>query len=247
MGLYHCFTCGAAGDVVMLLAKLEGLSNVEAGRRLVAEYGVRGAASNGGDAVWTELKRWNPKTVEVLPTVELPPSEPLDEYRGFSKQTIEHFCLRKVSTGILIPFREEMAGRVVGYSIRQINRQPKYINSTGFRKSDYLYGMFELIEYGDVQKHLIICEGQFDCIRISDSGHTNVVATLGATLTPAQAYILGHWASKLTILYDGDEAGRVGAQKIKETYSSMFSIVIKSLPEGEDPDTGDLGILDDGE
>lgn len=245
-GLFHCFTCGAAGDVVMLLAKLENLTNVEAGRRLAAEYGVKGAAQSGEfNAVWNELKRWNPKTVAILPLVELPASEPLTSYRGYSQETIDRFGLRLVPNGILIPFRDMMTGKVIGYSIRQINRRPKYLNSEGFKKADYLYGMYEWIEAGIPHpKHAIICEGQFDCIRISDSGHKNVVATLGATLTPTQAYELGHWASKLTILYDGDEAGRKGAEKIKELYSSMFNIRILTLTEGQDPDTGDLQLLD---
>lgn len=248
-GLFHCFACGAGGDVIALLAKLEGISNVEAGRRLVAEYGIAAAArSMSGDAVWTELKRWTPQTIEVLPTVELPPSQPLNGYRRFSKEAIERFSLRLVPNGVLIPFREEMGGRVVGYAIRQINREPKYLNSQGFRKSDFLYGMYEYIESGIPHpKHLIVCEGQFSAIRVWDSGHRNVVATMGSSMSPTQAHILGHWAGKLTILYDGDEAGRNGANKIKELYSSIFHIDIKNLAEGEDPDSGDLTILNDGD
>lgn len=238
MGLYHCFTCGAAGDVVMLLAKLEGLSNVQAGRRLAAEYSVKNAAPNG-NAVWAELKRWNPKTVEKLPTVELPPSEPLSEYRGFSKQTIERFGLRKVPTGILIPFREEMAGRVVGYSIRQIGHWPKYLNNEGFRKADYLYGMYEWIEAGyHDPKGVIVVEGQLDCINLSDKGVKNVVALMGSTMSPSQAHVLGYGVARVTVLLDGDDTGRVGARKIKQLYDSIFSIRIIDLPDGRDP--GDL-------
>lgn len=240
-GLFHCFKCGAAGDVVTLLAKLEGVSNIEAGRRLMAEHGIRAANRDRNfDAVWDEVKRWEPQV--QMPTIELPPSEPLTSYRGFSLAAIEHFGLRRVPTGVLIPFRD--SARIVGYAIRQTDRQPKYLNSEGFRKSDLLYGFAENEQ--DIigaPMAAIVCEGQFSAIRVWDAGYFNVVATLGASMSPSQAHILASWCSRITILYDGDEAGRKGALKIKELYSSILNINIINLPEGEDPDVADLSIL----
>lgn len=238
-GLFHCFTCGAAGDVITLLAKLDGISNIEAGRRLVSEYGIK-STNQEFDTVWHELKRWEPKL--PMPLVELPSSKLLSGYRRFSKEAIEHFDLRLVPTGVLIPSRDEH-GRLVGYAIRQVNCEPKYLNSAGFRKSDVLFGFYENWEQVLHKMTAIVCEGQFSAVRVWDSGYKNVVATLGASMSPSQAHLLSHYASKLVILYDGDEAGRKGAQKIKELYSSIFNINIINLPEGEDPDVADLSIL----
>lgn len=243
-GLFHCFVCGAAGDVVVLLAKLEGISNVAAGRLLASEYGIRGAERTSFNSVWNETRKWERK--QVMQTIELPPSQPLNEYRQLSKTAIDHFGLRQVSTGVLIPFRE-VDGRVVGYAIRQTDRQPKYLNSEGFRKADFLYGLFENQQYIAATKAVILCEGQFSVIRVWSFGYKNVVATLGASLAPSQAQILGHWVNKITVLYDGDGAGRAGAAKAREMYSSIFNINIVNLPEGEDPDGTDLGILNNGE
>lgn len=225
--------------MVTLLAKLDGISNIEAGRRLVAEYGVK-SGNRSGDAVWNEVKKWEPK--EPMPTIELPPSTRLDECRGFSAAAIAHFGLRRVPTGILIPFRD--SSRIVGYAIRQTDRQPKYLNSEGFRKSDLLYGFAENEQ--DIigaPMAAIVCEGQFDCIRVWDAGYKNVVATMGSSMSPSQAHILASWCSRVTILYDGDDTGRKGAQRIQEMYSSIFNIKIISLAEGEDPDVADLSIL----
>lgn len=236
-GLFHCFVCGVGGDVVVLLAKLDGISNIEAARILMAQYGVNAGARF--DAVWNEVKRWEPTT--PLPTIELPASTVLNGYRGYSQEAIAHFGLRLVPNGVLIPFLDW--GRPVGYAIRQVNRQPKYLNSEGFRKSDFLYGLSENMNAIIMQRVMIVCEGQFSAIRVWDAGYRNVVATMGASLSPAQAHLAEHCANKLIILYDGDEAGISGANKVREVYSSIFNIEIKHLKPGEDPDTGELSIL----
>ena len=242
-GLYHCFKCEAGGDVVNLFAELEGITVIEAGKRLVSEFNIKSlGGSQSFQEAWNEVKKWEPK--ESMPIIELPPSEPLNGYRRFSKEAIDHYGLRLVPTGVLIPFKDEN-GRLVGYAVRQINLEPKYKNSTGLKKADILYGFSEN-RFDILNKHTaIICEGQFSAIRVWQSGHKNVVATLGATLSPSQANLLGYYANTLIILYDGDSTGRNGAAKIKEMYSSIFNIKVINLPEGQDPDVADLGIINE--
>ena len=242
-GLYHCFTNCGGGDVITLFAKLEGLTNIEAARRLSAEYRIR--ASSGSREfreVLNDTRSWEPKG--PLPEIELPESSPLNAYRRFSFEAIGWFDLRLVSTGVLLPCRD-VNGRVVGYAIRQVNVEPKYLNSTDFRKSEVLYGLYENLEAIKSQRYAIICEGQFSAIRVWDSGHRNVVATLGATMSPTQAHLLTPYVDRVVVLYDGDPAGVIGASKIKESYSALFKVQVLGLPLGEDPDSGDLKILDE--
>src|SRR5690606_23392683 len=40
VGTYHCFGCGAGGDVYRFLMEIEGLSFVEAVERLAGKYGI---------------------------------------------------------------------------------------------------------------------------------------------------------------------------------------------------------------
>jgi DNA primase len=173
--------------------------------------------------------------------------KPLDNYRRFSKEAIDHFGLQLVESGVLIPFRD--GPRTLGYSIRQVNKLPKYLNSTDFRKSEYLYGLWENELYiAEAPKAVYVVEGQFDCIRMWDSGFRNVVSTLGATMSTQQANILTYWVSKIIVVYDGDDKGRTQAKQIKEKYSALFNIQIIDLPEGADPDTADLkNIINNGE
>lgn len=236
-GLFHCFVCEAAGDVIKLYSLLENITNGEAARRLAFEFNVRpGENVPTLRRVMQEASNYQPHN--PLPLIELPESQPLEGYRRLSKEAIEHFGLRLHPEGVLIPFRDW--GGIVGYSIRQINKLPKYKNMTDFKKSEYVYGLWENDQYIAATKKVLICEGPFDAIRVWDGGWKNVVATLGASMSPTQANILCHWVSKVFILYDGDDKGRSAASQIKDKYSSLFDIQIITLPEGEEPDTADL-------
>ena len=240
-GLYHCFKCEAGGDVVNLFAELEGITVIEAGKRLVSEFNIKSlGGSQSFQEAWNEVKKWEPK--ESMPIIELPPSEPLNGYRRFSKEAIDHYGLRLVPTGVLIPFKDEN-GRLVGYAVRQINLEPKYKNSTGLKKADILYGLYQNLDAIKRRRYVFICEGQFSAIRVWDYGCHNVVATLGADMSPTQARLLAPYVEKIIVLYDGDQKGMESAQKIKENYSSLYRVEIITLPDGQDPDTADLKVL----
>lgn len=66
------------------------------------------------------------------------------------------------------------------------------------------------------------------------------VATLRAWCSPQQAaWIAAAGASEVIILYDGDEAGRVGARKAADVLRTVLPTRIAQCPEDEDP--GSLG------
>lgn len=240
-GLWNCFSHCGGGDLISLYAKLENISNIEAAKKLMEEFQVRPKyTAPSFRTIINETKLWSPPQTQAL--INLPDNRPLSGYRGYSKEAIQHYDLRLVDTGVCIPIRD-INGRCVGYAIRQINIHPKYLNSTNLRKSEILYGLFENEKEIREKKEAIICEGQFSAIRCWDKGYRNVVATMGASMSPVQAHLLAPFVSKVVVLYDGDDAGREGAIKIKESYSTLFKVEVKDLPEGKDPDTADLQIL----
>jgi DNA primase len=66
------------------------------------------------------------------------------------------------------------------------------------------------------------------------------VATLRAWCSPQQAaWIASTGASEAIVLYDGDEAGEVGARKAAKILNTALPTRIASCPEGEDP--GSIG------
>ncbi len=257
-GLFHCFKCDAAGDVIRLYSLLENVSDSEAARRLTDQYRIAGSMSTTYRQAFNQVRDWNKKT--QLPEVELPPNKPLSGYRHFSVEALQHFHLGLVKDcqvdkfwidlGVLIPIKD-VDGRNVGYAIRQINASPKYLNTPSLKKSEVVFGLYENKQEIAARREAIVCEGQFSAIRVWDSGFPHVVATMGASMSPSQAHLLAPFVSKIIVLYDGDKPdmkgkrkGEEGARKIKEDYSSLFKVDIRYLPTGTDPDNvGDLDYI----
>lgn len=237
-GLFNCLSHCGGGDVVTLYAKLENISLIEAAKKLSEEYHIRSGESITFRSIVNEAKQWT--APQIQPEIELPPNRVLNGYRKYSKEAIKHYDLRLTDRGVLIPITD-FQGRLVGYSIRQIGKQPKYLNSTGLRKSELLYGLDRNKNNIASTGFVVLTEGQLDSIRVWDYGIKNVVASMGAGMSTTQAHLLAPFVSKVVVLYDGDEAGREAAKKIKESFSTLFQIEIKDLPEGTDPDTADLG------
>jgi DNA primase len=68
-------------------------------------------------------------------------------------------------------------------------------------------------------------------------GVRNVVASLGTALTPEQAKLLGRFARKVVVNYDGDRAGVKAAKRaIEVLLAEDFEAKVLVLPDGADPD-----------
>jgi DNA primase len=55
----------------------------------------------------------------------------------------------------------------------------------------------------------VVVEGFFDCLRVSQAGFGSVVALLGTELYEHPAQLLRDRVSRVLLLLDGDEAGRL--------------------------------------
>lgn len=83
---YHCFGCGAHGDVVDLTAGLLGCSKAEAARRLLEDFGQGAAHPRGLAACRRELEHCSralvPKTMGEEPREEYAEACRLGEWTG---------------------------------------------------------------------------------------------------------------------------------------------------------------------
>jgi len=118
--------------------------------------------------------------------------------------------------------------------------EPKYLNSPetpAYTKGDNLYGLFQSKEDIKKKKYAILVEGYLDLIALYQFGVTNCVASLGTALTEHQAKLLGRFAKKLVVNYDGDKAGVKAARRaIEILLAEDFEIKVLVLPNGQDPD-----------
>lgn len=132
-------------------------------------------------------------------------------------------------------------GNPIAFGARILDQgEPKYLNSPetpAYTKGDHLYGLFQSKEDIRKKKYAILVEGYLDLIALYQFGITNCVASLGTAFTEHQSRLLGRFAKKVVVNYDGDKAGVKAARRAIETLlADDFEIKILVLPNGQDPD-----------
>jgi len=136
-----------------------------------------------------------------------------------------------------------LAGRTVAFGGRALdpNEEAKYLNSPEtpiYFKSGIFYGFNYSKDAIQKAGDAIIVEGYTDFLRIFSNGFNNVVAGSGTALTHHHARLIRRFTSKVTLCYDGDEAG----QKATERAGFLLmreglDVRVIRLPEKDDPDS----------
>ncbi len=155
-------------------------------------------------------------------------------------------------------FYDRFRGRVI-FSIRDAQSRPiafggrvlpqlagdrvaKYINSPEtplFSKSRELYGL-DVARPGIARAGAIVMEGYTDCLMAQQNGIDNVVAVLGTALGERHLQVLRRYTDSVTLVLDGDDAGRRRTNEILDALLALFEknqvdLRILTLPEGIDP------------
>jgi len=187
-----------------------------------------------------EPERNPPLEVEL----NLKPDHPhLVGERGLALATIREFgvgyCARGILKGcIAIPVHDEDGMRVAyaGRRLRppEIREYGKYKFPKGFRKELVLYNLHRAKAHAATHG-LILVEGFFNVLKLHEAGFPNVVAVMGSDLSEAQAALLDGVCS-VTLLFDGDPAGRAGATRARERLQGKVPVRFVNLPDGYDPE-----------
>ena len=171
--------------------------------------------------------------------------------RGATPSQIERsgLVVKKDSGGFYDRFRGrlifpvlDVRGRAIAFGGRTLSPEgePKYLNSpetAAYTKGHHLYGFNLTRDEIRTRKFAILVEGYIDLIIPYQFGVRNVVASLGTALTPDQARLLGRFARKVVVNYDGDSAGIKAAKRAIETLlAADFEAKVLVLPNGADPD-----------
>ncbi len=187
------------------------------------------------------ISKWRlgaaPNAVDGMVKAAAANKVPLDlvQQGGLASSTSQDkFCNR-----LMFPITD-VTGRVIGFGGRTLNDTgAKYINSPTtplFDKSNTLYGLeqarHEIVATGTA----VIVEGYTDVIMAHQYGCTNVVATLGTSLTSGHGRILRRYAEQVILLFDSDTAGMEAANRgLEVCLSQHLDIKLAFVPEGKDP------------
>jgi DNA primase len=144
-------------------------------------------------------------------------------------------------TRVMIPIHRDN-GAIIAFGGRAMEsgQQPKYLNSPEtpiYVKGRTLYGLHLSKSAVSRTKHAVMVEGYFDWAQAYQAGITNVVASSGTALTPAQVRLLKRFASKVVLSFDPDAAGQGAAARSSELLvAEGFQVNVAMLPAGDDPD-----------
>uniref|UniRef100_UPI003FEF9BA2 DNA primase n=1 Tax=Candidatus Ventrenecus sp. TaxID=3085654 RepID=UPI003FEF9BA2 len=142
---------------------------------------------------------------------------------------------------ILFPIHD-LEGHVVGFTgrIYKDNNGPKYLNSREtplFRKGQILFNYHRAKKYIQLQKEVILVEGNMDAIRMYINDFKNTLALMGTSLTEEQVRILKNLRSKVILMLDNDEAGLTATYAVgEELIKSGIEVFVIRLSGKKDPD-----------
>jgi len=242
--IFHCFSCGAGGNVLDLVAQMEQCSLREAALQLQRRYlatestvPVRPKLARR-DQLVTEKRETNPALPFCLTGLDA--THPYVFTRGLSGTTAAHFGIGFYSgPGIMhgrlaIPIHDEH-GRLVAYCGRSvIAERPRYRFPAGFRKSVVLFNYHRAAALA--HEGVVVVEGFFDCMRVHQAGFPWVVALMGAALSRDQENFLVQRFRNVTLMLDGDSAGRTASHAAAQRLAGRCSVCQIILAPGRQPD-----------
>jgi DNA primase len=182
--------------------------------------------------------------------LQLELGSPFLSARGIDAATQEIFGLGVAKRGmmkdrVVIPIHNSK-GELVAYCGRYAGDpvpegEPRYKMPATFNKRLELFNLHRARQLD--RDLLVIVEGFWSAIRLHMLG-IPVVAAMGAQLYPDQVdLIVASGFKRAFILFDGDAAGRMGAEKAVVSSSAHMFTRRLDLPDGVKPDTMDVAWL----
>ncbi len=133
----------------------------------------------------------------------------------------------------------DVRGNVIGFSGRILDDgEPKYMNSPEtlvFSKSHNLFALN--LAKKSKSGYLILAEGNIDVASLHQAGFDSAVASLGTSLTDAQARLMSRYVSEVVIAYDNDGAGQKAAQRAITILEKLdVRVRVLRMEGAKDPD-----------
>lgn len=240
--LFHCFSCGAGGTVLDLVAAMEQCGVREAAQKLAAGWGLCATDASRAPArcrqpTVTEKSKLRPLGFGLrgvdgahpyLATREIEPRTAAEFGIGF------YAGPGLLSRRLVFPIHDEV-GRLVAYCGRSLDgSEPRYKFPGGFSKSHVLFNLHRALAGGD--PGVIVVEGFFDCLRVHQAGFGSVVALMGSALYDRQQWLLREHFRQVTLMLDGDEAGRRASTMIAARLAGVCAVRVIELAAGIQPD-----------
>lgn len=148
----------------------------------------------------------------------------LEDKRGYTIETVKQFKLGWGNRCLLIPIFDEK-GNCVNFKYKPDPTRPnpaKGMFSIAGRGKNRLFNS-TVLTGAERPKEVIICEGEWDCMRLSQEGYVAVSATVGTGNFKPEWIHCFQGVSKIYICQDNDEnrAGQNGARRIAKLFADQ--------------------------
>ena len=223
-GKWNCFHCGLKGGTINSFQKrLEGsdYQKVDLDKTLSEKKPIE-IPQNKAHKCHEKLTRKDRQALSFL-----------RKERGFNLKAINHFILgsfkKKGYEYVSIPFFEN--NKLVNVKYRAIDfkdKRFKWRRIQGGKSSLFNDEVIDNLSY----ERIFICEAELDCISLWNAGIKNVISvTTGAKAFKAEWYDRLKRFKKIYLVFDNDEAGQDGANKMAKRLGldRTFNVV---LPKG---------------
>lgn len=141
---------------------------------------------------------------------------------------------------IMIPIKNHQ-GHHVGYTARSIDgSEPKYLNTPEteiFKKRELFFNLNDARKHVRKLDNIILMEGHLDVLKVKMTKVRHIVATMGTELSQENLNLLERLSSNVTIMFDGDSAGRNATLKVGDTLLKRgLNVYVQKIPDKMDPD-----------
>ncbi len=240
-GLWFCHACGAKGTPIDFVMNRDRLTYKDALVQVGAAAGMQppgkgnGAAgparpapasklSEENVAAWHEAALRNPDLMRWFA-----------EKRGYTPDTVVAWQLGWDGQRVTIPIRDERQRLV---NVRRYKRDSKGSEGKmiGLEPGLNEARLFPLVS--PVPDEVLLVEGEWDAILMHQQGFRNAMTVTSGAGTWNPSFTPWFEDRKVTIIYDNDDAGRKGAQRVAAILSGASQVTICHLPGL--PERGDL-------
>ena len=151
--------------------------------------------------------------------------------RGLTDEIISKFDLKydPLTKSIVFPVRD-LKGNIIFLMKRSTEGKKFYIDKDADKSIPYL--LYNIVK--DNIKEVVVCEGQFDALKSWTFGKP-AIALIGAGTSKEQMATLNKLdVVHYILMYDGDDAGRKGAERFKKFINKRCFVDDIIMPPGRD-------------
>ena len=224
--LFHCFGCGAEGDIFNFVMKVEGVEFPEALRSVADDCGIAVPASNGSP----QRVNGAPKGVNSVPTPKSASQPKSKPKQGELVKTYDYADEEGKLLYQVCRYRDPRS-----FKLRRPNGRGGWIYNLPDEMRLVLYRLPEVL----ASETVFICEGEKDCDTLAGLGlvaTTNAMGALPEKAKSPRKKWQKEWTNQLSgknivLLTDNDKAGRTHGKIVqKELRTSATEFLWVPVP-----------------